>query len=251
MKKVGIIGGVGPMAGIDLLGKILNETVANNDQEHIPVVLSSQSHRITDRTEYLMGRQEVNPGIALGQLGSELLQIGCEGLCIPCNTAHHPHIISSFFDTISNHNFAFISLTEQTARFVAKHYPQVKKVGLLATAGTCQTGIYQNAFKPYGIEVIMPPSIGITQVHSAIYDSSYGIKSVSGVVPKAYNILEHYAKWLVGQGVGLVLMACTEIPLAFANQNNVLNIPLIDPTKLLARAVVSFSDIKKLKPYAP
>ena len=41
MKRVGIIGGMGPLASADLYMKIIEETAAGSDQENIPLVIDS------------------------------------------------------------------------------------------------------------------------------------------------------------------------------------------------------------------
>ena len=53
---IGIVGGVGPLAGLDVFKKIIEETVVQKDQEHLPVLLMSYPHLIVDRTEYLLGK---------------------------------------------------------------------------------------------------------------------------------------------------------------------------------------------------
>ena len=47
---IGIVGGVGPYAGLDLLRKLLDNTLANSDQEHLDTVLLSLPSGIMDRT---------------------------------------------------------------------------------------------------------------------------------------------------------------------------------------------------------
>ena len=58
---IGIVGGVGPLAGLDLQAKIVAQTIAGRDQDHLPVVSLSWPGPIPDRTEYLLGRVAENP----------------------------------------------------------------------------------------------------------------------------------------------------------------------------------------------
>jgi len=62
---IGIVGGVGPLAGLDLQAKIIRQTIAGRDQEHLPVLSLSWPGPIADRTEYLLGRVAANPAHAL------------------------------------------------------------------------------------------------------------------------------------------------------------------------------------------
>src|SRR5690606_7547188 len=77
-KMIGIVGGVGPLAGLDIFKKIIEETIATKDQEHLPVILSSKPHRIADRTAFLLQNSNENPGYALLKIIEELDNSGAE-----------------------------------------------------------------------------------------------------------------------------------------------------------------------------
>ena len=85
---IGIVGGVGPLAGLDVFKKIIEETVVQKDQEHLPVLLMSYPHLIVDRTEYLLGKVDTNPAYALANIIKQLAENGAKVVAIPCNTAH-------------------------------------------------------------------------------------------------------------------------------------------------------------------
>ena len=71
---IGVIGGMGPYAGIDLIKKILDMTKATSDQEHIPLSLISVPHLIEDRTAFLLRKSQTNPGIVLSKIAMQLSQ---------------------------------------------------------------------------------------------------------------------------------------------------------------------------------
>ena len=79
---IGIVGGVGPYAGLDLMRKVFDQTLAGGDQEHVDALLFSLPSGIADRTEYLEGRVEQNPppGTGRGYRVRHSLQYG------PCST---------------------------------------------------------------------------------------------------------------------------------------------------------------------
>ena len=93
---IGIVGGVGPYAGTDLLNKIFNNTLASTDQEHLDAMLLSMPSKIDDRTAYLMGEVKCNPGLAIANIILKLEKTGASVAGIPCNTAH----AKTIFDTI-------------------------------------------------------------------------------------------------------------------------------------------------------
>ncbi|MCA9968087.1 MAG: aspartate/glutamate racemase family protein, partial [Anaerolineales bacterium] len=83
-KTIGLIAGVGPFAGADLFNKILEETVAAKDQDHLTVLSLSGPSEILDRTEYLLGKVAENPGHALARQLRRLAQAGAEVIGVPC-----------------------------------------------------------------------------------------------------------------------------------------------------------------------
>ncbi len=60
--KIGIVGGAGPYAGLDCAQKILQETIAEKDQDYLPTILVSTPETIGDRTKFLLGesREKIN-----------------------------------------------------------------------------------------------------------------------------------------------------------------------------------------------
>ena len=90
--KIGIVGGAGPYAGLDLAQKILQQTQANNDQDYLPTLLISTPDLIEDRTSFLLGENSRNPAHAISRNLLDLKALGVTVAGIPCNTAHAPAI---------------------------------------------------------------------------------------------------------------------------------------------------------------
>lgn len=226
-KIIGIVGGVGPMAGLDLFMKIIEETRVASDQEHLPVLLHSLPSGIADRTEYLAGRVKTNPAFALIKILKGLKRGGATVAAIPCNTAHAPAI----FDIIrKNSPLKLVHMIEETARFLKKHHPRIKRVGLLSTMGTYQAEVYP--------DMLVPDEKTKRAVHDAIYNRKYGIKAQSSpVTGRARSILVSAVKELERKGAQAVILGCTEIPLALTGKR-LGRVYLIDPTRVLARALI-------------
>ena len=87
MKTVGIIGGMGTLATIDLFNKIVLETNAKSDDEHLHILIDNNA-QIPDRTNFILGNGE-NPTNELIKSAKNLEKIGADFLAIPCNTAHY------------------------------------------------------------------------------------------------------------------------------------------------------------------
>jgi aspartate racemase len=179
----------------------------------------------------------------------ELDSAGAKIAAIPCNTAH----ASPIFDVIkkeiekSNLSLKLLHLVEETAKFIKNNYPNLK-VGVLSTTGTRDTTLYKTILTEYEIENIAPDDELQTVVHEAIYNETYGIKAFSSPVKKkAQKDLTHAISILKNQGAQVIVLACTELPLALT-EKTYFGLPTIDPNRVLARALILQAAPEKLKP---
>ena len=86
-KTIGIIGGMGPLATADLFEKIVGHTKAACDQEHLHVVIDSNTN-IPDRTAALL-HGGADPLPELTGSARRLEAMGADVLIMPCNTAQN------------------------------------------------------------------------------------------------------------------------------------------------------------------
>ena len=249
-KIIGVIGGAGPFAGLDLTRKILEQTVAVQDQDHLTVINWSQPAQIADRTQFLLGETAVNPAHAIAEQLRKLEQAGAAVAAIPCNTAHAP----SIFDTVlallrtAGSRIKFLHMIKATADHVRRHHPHIRRLGVLSTTGTYQTRIYPQILEPEGYQVLTPDRrLQIEVIHPAIYDPSHGIKAQGRATPEAQQGLRQGIADLARQGAEAVILGCTEIPLAIT-EARMGDLVIVDPTLALARALISESDPARLKP---
>ena len=247
---IGIIGGVGPYAGIDLVKKIFDQTFAKKDQDHLPLILLSDPNQITDRTEYLFGRVEINPGEALGDIACKLSDIGALVIGIPCNTAHAPEIFNIIRLRLREHSKStiLVNMIDEIGKYVNEHHSNVKNVGILSTTGTYKTNIYPNMLRKYNINAIQVDEETQNRfVHPAIYNPIYGIKSNSNPIKKkAYMNLHKAALELIRKDAGIIILGCSEIPLAIT-ESYIDKTPIVDATRILARALINYVAPEKLR----
>jgi len=237
-KTIGIVGGVGSYAGIDLIRKIYDNTQASTDQEHLPIAMLSVPHRIVDRSDFILGKTAINPGVSIAEVILTMAAQGAAVVGIPCNTAHAPVIFDVVREKVSAH-CTLIHMIDAVAHDLAAHNGAVKKVGVLATSGTLQANIYKHRLADYGIEVIYPSTdIQELYVQPAIYDQGYGIKAFSNPVStKARDDLLMASSFLIKKGAERIILACTEIPLALT-ESDIDGVPLTDATTIMAKALI-------------
>lgn len=249
-KWVGVVGGVGPFAGIDLLGKIASQTLAGQDQAHLTVLNWSQPGSIVDRTEFLLGHVPENPAYALATQVKQLAIMGAGVVGIPCNTAHAPAI----FETIrveveqAGCTITLLNMIEEVGRFLREQLPTINRIGVLSTTGTYRAGVYPAILEPLGFTAVLPAALLQTdKIHPAIYHPIYGIKACGLVTEQAKQDLCSGIEALKSAGAQAIILGCTELPLAFP-EPTASGLPLIDPTLILARALVREANPAKLKP---
>lgn len=223
-KIIGILGGMGPEATIDLFYKIIKFTPAEKDQDHLRIIIDNNP-KIPDRTAAILGKGE-DPLPALQETAQNLEKAGANFIVIPCNTAHY--FLSSIQESV---NIPVLNIIEETAKETKKRIPQIKKVGLLASIGVYKSEIYHQYFKKFNIEVISPQEKDKEGIMKVIYTIKAG--DLSKRVKK--NILK-IAQKLIDKGAEAIIAGCTEIPLILKEGD--VSVPLIDPTQILARIAV-------------
>jgi len=249
-KMIGIVGGVGPYAGLDLTRKIFDQTTANNDQEHLPVALLSIPQQIEDRTSFLLGKTNINPAYAIFKIIRKLEEMGASVVGIACNSAHSPKIFDIIIEELkkTDSSIKLLHMITEVAKFIRENYPKIRNIGVLCTTGTDKTKLYPNILEQEGFNVILPNKV--TQeniVHKAIYDPKYGIKAQSNPVTEvAKRKLSEAVNYLQKEGAEAIVLGCTELSLAITDKKLGETI-IIDPTLILARALIRKVNSNKLK----
>jgi aspartate racemase len=248
---VGVIGGVGPYAGIDFLEKIFLSTQAVKDQDHISCMLVSCPVLIPDRSEFLLGKSPdgKNPAEGMFLSASALYKAGVRYVSVGCNTAHANQIFGPFQEMAreSLPDLTIVNMLETCATFV-KTRSQCRRIGLLATQGTYQSRVYHEYFREEdGFSLIEPEEQGCIKIHDAIYDEASGIKAhPSPVTARTKNAVLYEAYRLVERGAEAVILGCTELPLAVRQED--MSVPLFDPALLAARMLIQCVAPEKLMP---
>jgi len=233
-KILGVVGGVGPSATVDFMDKIIRNTPATRDQDHIRMIVDHDP-TIPDRTAYLLG-EGIDPTASILAACKRLEAYGADLIAIPCNTAH------AFIEPIQRDlTTPIINMLLETAQYIEDHHGGVNTIGLLATSGTLKSRIYHDLIEQTGLEVVVPDKIHQDLVMNAIYGVKAG--STEGTNLEEFQLaLAH----LINAGAELVILACTELPLlsAWIDMNDE-SIPMLDPGEILARKCVKICMVVK------
>jgi aspartate racemase len=234
--KVGVVGGVGPAATIDFLQKIVRNTPARRDQDHIKLLVE-QNPQIPDRTEHLIG-EGPDPTIALYATCKKLEEGAADLIAIPCNTAH------AFVERIQPHlGIPIVNMLTVTARHLREQYPALRQVGVLATSGTIESGVYREALAAEGFAQVVPSA----QLQARVMEAIYGKRGVKAgfIEGQCREDIAAAVEGLIDSGVEVIVLGCTELPLLLPRSEYTdrrgMRAALIDPTDVLARECVAFA----------
>jgi aspartate racemase len=244
---IGVIGGLGPQAGLDFVQKIFANTKAKKDRDHLNCMLISCPSIITDRTEFLLkGGEEENPAFGMFESARRLYMAGVRILAVACNTAHADRIFSPFFSMVKKSlpDMKIVNMLETCAAYAKES--QISRMGLLATIGTHKSGVYHEYFRDEdGFLLIEPDSVGQSSIHEAIYSEDFGIKAQSQKISsEAIERINHEIFALAEKGAEAIILGCTELPLAAQSLN--CPVPLIDPGLVTARRLIALTEPEKL-----
>lgn len=222
---VGVLGGMGALATVDFLHKLVLATPANCDQDHISLLVRF-CPEVPDRVDALLGRgPSPEPALVAAALGLE--RGGARCLVMPCNTAHAWH------DAIAHALSIPILHIADAALKAASLSGEPGSVGLLATTGTLCSGIYQSRG---GNDVGWITSSNDEQDQWVMP----GIRAVkANRLEDGTRLLQLAAEALIRRGAKIIIMGCTEIPIALARK--ALGVPLVDSTLALAHACVAWT----------
>lgn len=227
MKTVGIIGGMGPVATIDLYQKIIEQTPAKKDQDHVHVIIDSYP-QIEDRTDYILNGGK-SPVDKLIESAKRLENAGADCLIMPCNTAHY------FANDIEKAvSIPLIHIVKCSAGTIKEKYPCTKKIGLIATTGTIKSGVYSNILSTYGIDIVILDENTENDIMDCIYK---GVKA--GKMEEYIPLFQKCIDKITSLGADLLIAGCTEIPLLLPHINTKLTI--IDATYELAKFTVKYA----------
>jgi len=226
-KAIGIVGGMGPEATLYLFEKIIRNTPARCDQDHLRVIIDSNP-KVPDRTRAILEDGE-DPVPIMVKSGRTLIKAGADFIIIPCISAHY------FLDEISRKlDRPILSAFDTVAERILDTSPSMKTVGLLATNGTIQGGLFQEKLMENGIRTRVPDDENQERVMATIYNIKGDPEGFSRQENKA--VLKDVAGYLIQNGSEGIIAGCTEIPLVL--EQNDLPVPLFDPLLILAQAAI-------------
>lgn len=221
-KKLGVIGGLGPMATAVFLEMVVEMTNADVDQEHIEMLIH-HCPQIPDRTSYILGNSSENPEIKMIEVEKELERQGAEMIVIPCVTSTY------FWKELSGAvDIPVLNIVEELHKYFKQR--NVRSVGLMATSGTVESGLFQKAFAGENCRLILPSKERQQDVMHLIYNNIKANK------PAEMERFAAVSEELREQGAEVIILGCTE--LSVLHKNHEIGAGYLDAMQLMAKCAV-------------
>ncbi|MGC2324662.1 MAG: amino acid racemase [Terriglobales bacterium] len=225
MRRLGIIGGLGPESTVDYYQLIVATYRERTHGSYPAIIINSidlnkardlvTANALADLTEYLVAEVQ------------RLARAGADFGLLAANT---PHIV--FDDLRRQSPIPLLSIVEATCD--AAQALGMKRVGLLGTRFTMQGRFFPDVFARAGMTVVVPPADEQTYVHE-----KYMSELVNGIFlsETRTHLLEIIDQLKKGEGIEGVILGGTELPLILRDAAS--NIPFLDTTKIHVNAAVA------------
>jgi aspartate racemase len=225
---VGVLGGLGPEATLDYFRKVLEQTPAEKDQDHVRLLIDNNP-ALPNRNEAIAGTGP-SPGPALAVMAAGLSKAGADFLVLPCNTAHafEAEIRSAAKD------IPFVSMIEETVKAAVIRVPNIKVIGLLAATGCLESRLYSESFGRQNVQTTALSESSQAVFMELLFRIKGGDKNND-----ITTAMQKFASELVEAGAEAVVSGCTEVPLVLGPEN--LRVPLINSTDALVDATVQYA----------
>ena len=244
---LGVLGGMGPLAGADFVAKLIRATPAVTDADHIPVLLWSVP-QVPDRLAAMKGHG-TSPVPMLVQALRSMAGCGVDRVAIACNTAHF-----WYDELVAGGGLPIIHIADAAAQ-VLSAFPAAlpasaadsgrRRIALLATRGTHAAGFYPHRLAAFGHRVLahdeaiqrrfIDPSI---EAVKALRLDAAGELLAGALETLASSSARAAREGRDGEIIEIVVLGCTELPLAHASMPRPDPLPVVDATQALAQACV-------------
>jgi aspartate racemase len=224
IKKLGVLGGMGPAASAEFMIRLVAQTPAKRDQDHIPTILWSDP-TVPDRsTSMRNGDDKPLPYLLDGLRG--LKAAGCKLIVIPCNTAHF------WFHEFNKINVQIIHIVDSVADALRDVDVIDSTIGVMGTQATVELGLYQYRLNKLGWDCIVPTKL---EMDSLVQPAINLIKA--NCIDEAHIMLMTVIHSLISRGAKAVVLGCTEIPLS-VREDSVQDTPIINSIDSLVKSAI-------------
>lgn len=220
---VGVIGGMGPEATVELMRRVMVATPATDDADHVHMIVDNNP-KVPSRIKALIDGTGENPGPTIAAMARRLEQAGADFLVMPCNTAHHYWSYAAEAVDVPVWHLVDLTLGQVVAKVGAP-----ARVGLLASPALRRIRLYEPRCAAHGVSLLYPErGEALLEVIGAVKANRVGEREM-----EAFN---QAARKLADAGADALVLGCTEFSLIAGRLDA--GIPVVDTLQVLAERIV-------------
>lgn len=204
--RLGIVGGLGALAGADLLYRIVRETPVRSEGDHRELVFEQKPMReplSPMNPDYSPTHRKLHVFDTLARMERE----GCDAALLPCFVTHS--FLSELEDEL---NLKLISMTDAIRLAVRELDPAPETIGIITTPYVRRNGLFQTLFGDE-TQVLFPSEDSEAAVMQSIYGDR-GFKS-GHRGPEIADAINAALSELSARGASVFVPGLTELPLLF------------------------------------
>lgn len=228
-KRLGIVGGMGSLAGSWLFQRIVNLSNVKSDQDHLEIIIHNNT-KIPDRTKAIVFNEE-SPLPELQRTLKLFEDGGVEVIVFACMTSYHYYdelVKSSKGEILHPIGFVVDELLN------SHEFKSKKIIGLIGSTGLIKSGLFQKALEPLGFKVL---TLDDEEQEKYFTEPIYKRVKTGTISDVAQDLFMQQIEIFQHRKVDLIIGACSEMPI-FISQEKV-KLPYIDVFELLATRVIT------------
>ena len=231
---LGVLGGMGPLATVDFLKKLIEETPAERDEDHVPAIVYSVP-QIPERPAAILD-DGASPLPHMREGVRVLKRAGASVIAIACNTAYH------WYDDLQREGVPILHIADATCDELAR-MDHVRTVGLIATKGTVAAQFFQQRLSARGVVCLLSSD---EEQDELVLPAIVAVKRHA--LDQAHELAVRACERLQARGAGAIILGCTEMPPAIEHREHPVRALCVDPTRALAKACVRWwTNTRELK----
>jgi len=226
MKKIGIVGGIGPASTLDYYNGIINGVREKTKNDNYPEIVINS----VNMTKMLSILSLKDWDALTDMLINAIKALDAAGAEIAAIASNTPHIV---FDRVqAGSNLPIISIVKATCEYAKKK--NNKKSIIIGTRFTMSSGLYSEALEKYNIASVVPSEEEQLVIHNIIFP-----KLENGIVDleDKKKMLEIVNSLKVDNSADALLLGCTELPLMI--QNNDVDIEVLNTTQIHVEEIIN------------
>lgn len=226
MKRIGLIGGIGPESTLDYYRRIIDAARAQTGGLVTPEIVIYSANL----AEALTILESEHPEELAEWLLPKLSALHAAGADFAALTANTAHLV--FDEVAARSPLPLISIVEATC--AAAQQLGLKRIGLMGTRFTMQADFFFAPFRRHGMELIVPSPTEQEIIHEKLFS-----EIELGIIrdETRQELLVIIRQMIERDAIDSLILGCTELPLILPDEAH--GIPLLNTTAIHVTAIVA------------